>query len=84
MSKVTGFKFKIKNDEIIPIAGKPVLTHRIDLIAQKIKDEKYDECWQMFFNFKLDDCETKTSLKQMQKELEMYNDLLLLEESLAA
>ena len=78
MSKVTGFKFKISKDEIVPMAGEPVLPHRIDLIKEKMKNKQYQDCWKLFFNFDLDNCVTSLNDEQLEEEMKLYNSFILI------
>ena len=76
MGKVSGFSFKKSNDgDVIGIAGKKELPHRIEKIRQAInKNFPPDEINRMFFNFDLKDCRVDLTKEELEEELILFKD----------
>lgn len=55
---------------MVGVPGKKILPHRIDLIKKAIADGYNPE--EMFFNFRLPNCENSSDQKQIDEEVELF------------
>jgi len=76
MAKTSGFSFaKTNTGDVVGVAGKKLLPHRIELIQKSIDrhDPPY-EINEMFFNFKLKDCRTESTEEERDQEAKLFYD----------
>jgi hypothetical protein len=73
---VSGLKLNFNDDGEVEVKkGKRQLPHRVELVEQAFAEERYEDAWQMIFNFSLRNCRHATNKALLERENKIFERL---------